>query len=465
MTLRLRLAVFGAVVPALALVLAILAAGWFLRRDALVDLDRHLLNQAAVESVGLFDAPDGRPHVHVETSPLAPVVAEFTAAAAIYDATGRRVSEVADPTRVPTQVIATTPVDQVALATEDTLDRRTLTVRVAAPDAHIYTLWLGLPLAPVADAMSRYYRATFGALGGLLVVLVIVQLLVARSLTRRVDAMVRFIPTLRDGRGPELSTDPVGDELTALREVLRAAAARLAEVRGEQDRLVADAAHELRTPLTVIRAEIDLALRRERSPEEMREALRSVRSEADRLTRLAGALLDLQAIRAVGLQPRDGDLRELVTEACRAISPMLDARELQIREQLPETASAYFDPRAIRQVVDNLLSNALRFAPTGSIITISVEAHGDGWRIAVADTGPGIPADQVEHVFAPFHRLGPSEGGGGGLGLAIVREIAERHGGQAGVDRAHTPGARVFVDLPGPATRPSSSRPSRSAQA
>ena len=448
MTLRVRLVVFGAVLPAAALLLAVLAAGWWLRRDSLEDLDRHLLNQAAVESVGLFDAPGGKPHVHVENSPLAAVVAEFTAAAAIFDDHGARVSDVVDPSTVPLRLHGHGPVDQVVFGTDTDPARRTLTMRVEAPDHRIYTLWLGLPLAPVEAAMTRYYRATGGALAALVFVLLIVQQLVARGLTRRMDAMVRFLPTLRDA-GPEvLPPDPVGDELAQLRDVLRSTAQRLSEVRGEQDRLIADAAHELRTPLTVIRAELDLALRRERTVDELRAALRSVRGEAEWLIRLAGALLDLQALRATGLAARDGDLREVVAEAGRAVAPLLELRQLVLREELPSAAPASFDARAIRQALDNLLSNAARFAPQGSEITLGLARVEHGWRVSVADRGPGIPADQAEQVFAPFHRLGPSEGGGGGLGLAIVREIAERHGGRAGVDLAHAPGALVFVELP-----------------
>ncbi len=110
-------------------------------------------------------------------------------------------------------------------------------------------------------------------------------------------------------------------------------------------------------------------------------------------------------------------------------------------------AEARFNATAMRQALDNLLSNALRFAPKGTAIQLTLRRHGAGWRLSVRDRGPGIPESQREAVFAPFHR-GDARGGSG-LGLAIVSEVTRLHGGRAfATSRDDGSGAQVVLELP-----------------
>jgi signal transduction histidine kinase len=296
--------------------------------------------------------------------------------------------------------------------------------------------------------MGRYYKATGLALGALALALLALQLLTAARLARRVATMIGFLPKMRAGDdGGGLPADGTGDELAALRDALAASAARLAEAREEQERLIANAAHELRTPLTVMRTELDLALRRERPAAELRDALAAVRADVERLGGLATELLDLQAVRHLGFGRRDGDLGDVAREACAAIRTLADAQGVALEVAAPAEAAARFDERALRQAVDNLIGNALRYAPRGSTVTVSVTREDGRWRLAVADRGPGIPAAEAERVFQPFQRL---EAGstGGGLGLTIVREVARRHGGDAWVELSHQPGAMLCIAIP-----------------
>lgn len=447
MKLRTRLVLFGAVLPLAALLAALLLAGYLFRADQLADLDRRLLAQAAVESVGLFDGPEGRPHTHVDASPIADDVKDFSPATAIFDGQGRRVTDSEAPA-TPTSLPFRGPLDRVRLATTEVggVERRVLELPLRAPDGGNYTLWLGASLAPLERSLSRFYRATFLALGALALCLLVVQIVVARRMAARVDVMTAFLPRLDEG-AVGLASDPIRDELGALRETLRSVAQRLWEAKGEQDRLLASAAHELRTPLTVIRTEIDLALRRERPSEELRDALRSVRAEVQRLAELAGALLDLQAVRHLGFARSDGDLGALVREAVSALSNVAEAAEVELRIVGVARAPARYDERALRQAVDNVVVNALKHAPRATAVEVSLERAGERWVIAVSDQGPGIPAPEVERVFEPFHRVSPT-GTGAGLGLAIVREVVERHGGRVFVDLAHAPGARLVIELP-----------------
>ena len=447
MTVRRRLVLFGAVLPALALVLAVVAAGWLFRRDQLEDLDRRLLAQAAVESVGLFDGPGGVPHVHVPTSPIADDVKDFAPDAGLYDDTGALVARGAPPERLPARVPLVGRLGGVRLTTEDVRGaaRRVLELPVRAPNGRGYTLWLGASLEPLERTMARFYGATLAAVGALALALLVVQLAVARRLARRIDEMIAFLPRLRGGDAA-LAPDPSGDELATLRAALRDVAARLAEARAEQDRLLASAAHELRTPLTVLRTEVDLALRKQREAPELRDALRSIRDDIDRLTGLANALLDLQAVRHLGFARVDGDLVALVREACAGFATLAEARGVELRITAPPRAPARFDERALRQALDNLLGNAFRHAPAGTPIEVAIAGGEARWEIAVTDRGPGVAAADAARLFEPFQRGSP-DGPGAGLGLALVSEVAARHGGRAWFDTTHAPGARVVLEV------------------
>ncbi|MGN6108021.1 MAG: sensor histidine kinase, partial [Kofleriaceae bacterium] len=242
-----------------------------------------------------------------------------------------------------------------------------------------------------------------------------------------------------------LPEDRSGDELAMLREALREAARRLAEARAEQDRLLASASHELRTPLTVLRTEVDLALRKQRSAQDLRDALHSIRDDIDRLSSLANALLDLQAVRHLGFERKEGDLVALVREACAGFATVAEARGIELRIEAPPEARARFDERALRQAIDNLLGNACKHAPAGTPIVVEVAGEATRWQIAVRDRGPGVAPEDATRLFEPFQRSGT--GPGAGLGLAIVREVAERHGGRAWFDTTHRPGARVVIEI------------------
>lgn len=447
MSVRARLVLFGAVLPTAFLLVAVVIAGALFRREQLGDVDRRLLAQAAVESVGLFDGPGGVPHVHLPRSPLAREVEAFAPESALYDETGALAITVEDPSRVPARVPFEGDAGAVRLdyANIGGVDLRTLELPVLAPDGKRYTLWLGASLAPVESTMVRFYTATLSAVGILTLVLLSIQIVVARRLAGRIEEMTSFLPRLRDG-DTSLPADPSGDELAALREMLREVSVRLAEARAEQDRLLASAAHELRTPLTVLRTECDLALRKQRSVDELRAALQAVRDDVDRLGSLAGALLDLQAVRHLGFDRKEGDLGDLAREACAGLRTVADAHQVELRVRVEGPARARFDERALRQAVDNLLGNALKHAPRGSTIEVVVARRGDRWQLAVEDAGPGVPVTEAERIFEPFQRSGP--GTGAGLGLAIVREVAARHGGRAYVDTSHPPpGARFVVEI------------------
>jgi signal transduction histidine kinase len=448
-----RLFLSGVVLPSAGTLLMLLLAGQVFEGVLLRDLDRRLLAQAAVESVSLFDGPLGGPHLHVEESKLPPEVRAAAATAAVYTGDGEKVLHSPEEADVPARLSEPGPEGRPALRTvEDAQDRRReLVLGVRAPDRRFYTLWLGASLTPVAFTLRAYHRVAFLAWAGFVLALAIVQTAIARRITGRVRAMVRYLPRLQSGQFEPLPpADPVRDELGELRAALREAAHQLQQAEELKSRFVANAAHELRTPLGLIRTEIDLALRRPRDEAELRAALEEVRREVDRLARLAGRLLELESLprRAPGDEPVD--LVDLARAAAAGWEASAAEREVRLTVRGPDAAVTRGDATALRQALDNLLSNALRHAPARTSVLVEVAPAGADWQVAVEDAGPGIPPAERERVFEPFQRA-PGAGKGAGLGLAIVQEIAAQHGGRA---RAEDPtagpsGARVILELPG----------------
>jgi signal transduction histidine kinase len=458
LTLTRRLWLLGALVPALATLAALFVAGRLFRYDLERSLDRALLAQAAVESVSLFDGPGQKVHLHMAVSPLVEQVRPFAPQGYLYGPDGALVMRYPPISEGEPQELLHVPGEPGAepeLSTRTSPDGgrwREVVVNVRSPQGERYALRLSASLGQVDGSVGTYYRMAFSMAALLGLLLLGVQTLQARRLSRRLDAMTGHLGHLREGdfsRAPP--EDRERDEIGELRGVLAEATERLRGAREAQERLIADAAHELRTPLTLMRTSMDLALRREREPEELRASLRDARREVDRLAALAGRLLDLAAVGRGAWDRKKGDLAEVVSQAVEGARAEAEQRGLLIRLDAPGPAEARFDAGGLRQAVDNLLSNALKFSPAGGEIRVRLSREGTSYRVSVADDGPGIPPGQRDAVFAPFHRLVDTASGkpGAGLGLAIVREVAARHGGRAYV--ADTPegrGAELVIEVP-----------------
>ena len=223
-------------------------------------------------------------------------------------------------------------------------------------------------------------------------------------------------------------------------------------VRARRD-FVASVSHELRTPLAQIRMFSEtLLLQREDDAQERLSWIGIIAREARRLGDLVENILLFSHIDAarVRLEPERTDLGELVDEVVEAYVPTAEARHMRIVADAPPRIYAVVDPRAMRQVVVNLIDNALKYGPTGQSITVEVE-RGDGVaRLSVSDQGPGIPAQDRTRLWRPFVRLANAGGtaGGSGIGLSVVRSLVEQHGGTITVEDAPERGARFVVVLP-----------------
>jgi signal transduction histidine kinase len=223
-------------------------------------------------------------------------------------------------------------------------------------------------------------------------------------------------------------------------------------VRARRD-FVASVSHELRTPLAQIRMFSEtLLLRREDGEEERMRWIGVIGREARRLGDLVENILLFSHIDAarVRIEPERTDLGELVEEVVEAYVPIAEARRMRIVADAPSRIMAVVDPRAIRQVVVNLVDNALKYGPSGQTVSVEVERDGAVARLTVSDQGPGVPRADRTRLWRPFVRLGAegSTAGGSGIGLSVVRSLVRQHGGEVAVHDAAGGGARFVVTLP-----------------
>ncbi|GAO02081.1 sensor histidine kinase KdpD [Anaeromyxobacter sp. PSR-1] len=457
MKLAARLWLLGAVVPALGMLAAALVAAELFRASLERALDDALMGQAAAEAVSLFDAPGGKPHLHMATSPLRGALTRFAPAAALYDAAGTRIlvfPEDAPPGLVDERLSPQGLGPEPRLATRRRAGHggqdRVLTVGVTSQDGAPWALELSASLAGVHETVRTFRRAGFAMALLLGAALFLLQTFHARRLARRVNALTGHMAALREGNLEAVAPAAHGDdEIAALGRVVADATEKLRRAREAQDRLVADAAHELRTPLTLMRTSIDLALRRRREAPELVEALDETRREVDRLARLATRLLDLATAGRGAWDRTTGDLVQAAHEAAEAARAAAEAKGILVQVEGPEALPAAFDAAGLRQALDNLLSNAIRHGPRGRPVIIRLSRAGEVARIAVRDEGPGIAPGDRERVFQAFERGNGEAAGpdGAGLGLAIVAEIARGHGGRAYVADAGA-GAEVVMEVP-----------------
>jgi two-component system OmpR family sensor kinase len=227
---------------------------------------------------------------------------------------------------------------------------------------------------------------------------------------------------------------PVADpdnELGFLATTFNALLDRLAQAIEQQRRFMADASHELRTPLSIVRGEAEVALTRERSTAELRDALQVIQHESELLTSIVDDLFLLARADAGQrlLAPTRFYLDELLHDAVRAVRTLADEKGIVLEVRGPHDAAVEADERLLRRLFGNLLDNAVKFTPRGGSVSVTLADEAAAYAVTIRDSGPGIPPTDRPRIFERFYRGTKREGEGAGLGLAIARSIAEMHGG------------------------------------
>jgi heavy metal sensor kinase len=244
-----------------------------------------------------------------------------------------------------------------------------------------------------------------------------------------------------------------GDEIERLSLALNHMIARLEEAMRGSKQFVADASHELRTPLTVMRGELESLAQDSQLGRETRETLGSVLEEVERLGEIVESLFALSRLDAgeANAEWVRFDLAELAATTAEQMSLLAEDKHVSVDCDSTPGVTVEGDRARLKQVIVNLLDNAIKYTPSGGRVRLSVRREGRFALLDVADDGIGIPAEALPHVFKRFFRVDTSrsrEQGGAGLGLAIVKSICSAHGAEVEVLSTPGRGSRFRVRQP-----------------
>lgn len=456
----------GMTLLALAVLATASTASYLWARAALLStFDSTLLTVAQIEVASSVDEPDGTVHVHEGTPvPLPPgmgpgyrKVVRIRSADGTIDLSTINLRR-GPPLEVDPAAEARAWAGEVAFADVRRGAEMYRGVYYPFRDALGHRL-----LASVAIPKRPLDRTLWSLLEGLAACLVLGGVAAAWGANRLARRLTRPLERIAEGaravseaslsaRIPEVSPDVELRDVTAILNEMLARLERAFEV---ERRFLADASHELRSPLANVRGTIEVALRRARSGDEYRDTLAIALTEVERLSRLVNDLLTLSRA-DTGQLPftlAPCQLPSIADDAVRAHASRAAERSVRLLLQAPEPIEVQGDADRLREVVDNLLDNALSHAPPGSAVVVAA-CREDGWaRLSVQDWGPGLSLDEQARVFDRFYRADSSrarQSGGMGLGLAIARAIVQAHGGRISVQGAPGQGCTFSVHLPLP---------------
>ncbi|OGS42713.1 MAG: hypothetical protein A2506_13325 [Elusimicrobia bacterium RIFOXYD12_FULL_66_9] len=232
---------------------------------------------------------------------------------------------------------------------------------------------------------------------------------------------------------------------------------RLAELKDRLDaktRLMQDVAHELKNPLSVIHGYAAYLSKEDVPPAELKKALKTILANAERVAAMVGQLQDAVKLESTGftMETRAVDGATLLQEAVESAELEAARRGVRLRWRSPvgDSLMVLADPKRVMQVLANLIGNALKFTPEGGTIEAHAQRDGGTVRFAVVDTGPGIPAGDLPHLFDRFYQSNdnPQKSSGLGLGLAICKGLVEAHGGQIWVESLPDVGCAFNFTIP-----------------
>jgi signal transduction histidine kinase len=253
--------------------------------------------------------------------------------------------------------------------------------------------------------------------------------------------------------GERLPIIPTGDELERLSLALNRMIDRLEAALAHNHRFSADASHELRTPLTIIRGELESLIQLPSIPTTVMEGIGSALEECNRMSKIVHSLMTISRLDCGGEQIElvPVDLVEIVSVTLEHMSLLAEEKHISLRFEAQQPTYVTGDPMRLKQIVVNLVDNAIKYTPEEGSVSVFVRAEADKAVILVADTGIGIPVAALPLVFDRFYRTDQArsrESGGIGLGLSIVKAICSVHGGTASVESVEGRGATFRIELP-----------------
>ena len=429
-------------------------------------INASLLNVASIQAASVTDAPAGTMRFHEWdlTPDEAAQVRELNRFAQIWTRSGRSMLR----TRYITNDL---PLDTTALrqAADGDLvwaEQRFQGFRVRSlyyplarfgPAHERHVLQIAAPLDTRDRMLSRLKLLLLGIMALVTTLTYAGSAWLARHAINPVNEIIAQAREIGGGTiNRRISAYADSEEYRGLVEVINTMLDRLEDAFEAQRRFTADASHELRSPLTALRGELELARRRKRDAAEYERTIDSALEEVERLSRITEDLLTLARSDAgvLVLRSETVELAAATEEVVSRLQGTAVRKDVTIRAEFDDAAVVHGDPDLLKRLVWNLIGNAVKFTPTGGQVVVRVDRVDHGARLQVADTGPGIPPEAVDHIFERFYQVNQARTGGHshagtGLGLAIARAIADLHGASV-VAMNRDVGALFTVRFPPP---------------
>lgn len=330
--------------------------------------------------------------------------------------------------------------------------------KVVLPDTSIWNVWTGAKLEFISEDINRLTKMLLAAGAVVLIVAPLSGYWLAGRATKPLADIIQTTSRLHPDRLDErLRLRGTGDELDQLSSTINHSMDAIAEHINRQRDFVANAAHELRSPLAAIRTSVEVALDQDRTLEYYRELLGDLAEESERLSILTNRLLLLAEGDAGFMTPgeKSVSLDRLARQATEMFRGVAEHRGIALETRIDDGIYIHGDAAHLRQVVQNLIDNAIKFTPTGGHVVVETEVKGQSAVLRVQDSGVGIPSEDLPHVFDRFFRSDRSRRAkeptaGTGLGLSICESIVRAYKGRIDISSHVGQGTTVTVTFPSP---------------
>ncbi len=310
------------------------------------------------------------------------------------------------------------------------------------------------PVDEVDDTLASLFAVMIYSIPVLIVVSVLAGWFLARRALKPVDVIARKAKRITaerlSDRLPVLQTN---DEIARLTAILNDMIARLERSFEQVRQFTSDASHELKTPLAILMGELEVALRKDIDDDEIRATLDSCLEEVERLTAVVQGLLDLSRAETGQLElvKERLDLSAFVRDICEDVEILAEPKGITVSTRVDNGVEIMGDRVRLHQAFLNVIENAIKYTPAGGSVNVRLDARGTSADLIVADTGVGIPADQLPRIYDRFYRVDKARSQdvqGTGLGLAIVKWVVESHDGTISVSSEAGKGTTFMLSFP-----------------